>query len=301
MRVGGRTVEITKPDKVLFADHGITKADLADYYARVAETMLPHVRGRPVTMERFPDGIGGERFFQKDIPDYFPDWIRTAEMKKEGGRVTHVVIEEAATLVYLANQACITPHVSLSRADRPHDPDRMIFDFDPARDDFPAVRDGARRLRDVLVELGLSPFVMTSGSRGLHVVVPLDRSADFDTVREFARRIADLLVAKDPDRLTTEQRKDKRGGRIYVDTGRNAYAQTAVAPYAARALAGAPVAAPVEWNELGRKGFGPRRHTIRSLFRRLARKDDPWREIGRGARSLDEAEKRLDAMTERDR
>jgi bifunctional non-homologous end joining protein LigD len=295
--VGRRTVEISNPDKVLFPDDGMTKADLADYYARIAETMLPHVRGRPATMQRYPDGIEGETFFQKDIPNYFPDWIKTVEMAKEGGIVTHLVIEEAATLVYLANQACITPHVWLSRADRPHHPDRIVFDFDPPGKEFAVIRDAARRLRDILEELGLVPFVMTSGSRGLHVVAPLKRTAEFDEVRTFARGVAELLVGRHPDRLTTEHRKNKRGRRIFVDTMRNSYAQTAVAPYAVRARAGAPVAAPLDWDELGR-GFEPRKYTIANVFRRLARKDDPWAKIERQARALDAPRKKLDELKE---
>lgn len=295
--IGRRTVEISNPDKVLFPDDGITKADLADYYARIAETMLPHVRGRPATMQRYPDGIEGETFFQKDVPNYFPDWIKTVEMAKEGGTVTHLVIEEAATLVYLANQACITPHMWLSRADRPHHPDRIVFDFDPPGKEFTPIRDAARRLRDILEELGLVPFVMTSGSRGLHVVAPLKRTTDFDEVRTFARGVAELLVGRHPDRLTTEQRKNKRGRRIFVDTMRNSYAQTAVAPYAVRARAGAPVAAPLDWDELGR-GLEPRKYTIANVFRRLARKDDPWAKIERQARALDAPREKLDQLKE---
>lgn len=296
LEVDGRAVQVSSPDKVLFPDDGITKADLAGYYVRVAEAMLPHVKGRPVTMQRFPDGIGGEAFFQKDAPDYFPGWIRTAKVKKESGTLDMVIAEEAATLVYLASQACITPHVWLSRIDRPQRPDRLIFDFDPPGDDFGAVRDGARRMRDLLEELGLVPFVMTTGSRGVHVTVPLDRSAGFDTVRAFARACADLLVRRRPKHLTVEHRKAKRGGRVYIDTARNAYAQTGVAPYAVRALPGAPVATPLEWSELGRAG--PRSTTIANLFRRLGRKDDPWADIDRRARPLAKAARRLNRMLE---
>jgi bifunctional non-homologous end joining protein LigD len=296
LEVGGRAVEVSSPDKVLFPEDGITKADLAGYYARVAETMLPHLEGRPISMLRYPDGIEGESFFQKDVPDYFPDWIRRAKVEKEGGTLEMMIAEEPAALVYLAGQACVTPHVWLSRIDRPQRPDRLIFDFDPPGDDFGPVRDGARRMRDLLEELGLVAFVMTTGSRGLHVTVPLDRSADFDAVRTFARGCAELLVARRPDHLTVEHRKAKRGGRVYVDTGRNAYAQTGVAPYAVRALPGAPVATPLDWSELGRAK--PRSTTIANLFRRLGRKDDPWADNDRRARPLAKAAKRLQRMLE---
>jgi len=296
LEVGGRAVAVSSPDKVLFPEDGTTKADLARYYARVADTMLPHLKGRPISMLRYPDGIEGESFFQKDVPDYFPAWIRRAKVEKEGGTLEMMVAEEPAALVYLAGQACITPHVWLSRIDRPQRPDRLIFDFDPSGDDFGPVREGARRMRDLLDELGLAPFVMTTGSRGLHVTVPLDRSADFDVVRTFARGCAELLVARRPDHLTVEHRKAKRGGRVYVDTGRNAYAQTGVAPYAVRALPGAPVATPLDWSELGRAR--PRSTTIANLFRRLGRKDDPWADIDRRARPLAKAAERLRRMFE---
>jgi bifunctional non-homologous end joining protein LigD len=294
MDVDGRAVPVSSPDKVLFPEDGFTKADLADYYARVADVMLPHLEGRPISMLRYPDGIDGESFFQKDVPDYFPGWIRRAKVRKEGGALEMMIAEEAADLVYLASQACVTPHVWLSRIDRPQRPDRLIFDFDPSGDDFGPVRDGARRMRELLEELGLVPFVMTTGSRGLHVTVPLDRSADFDQVREFARGCAELLVRRRPGQLTVEHRKAKRGDRVYVDTGRNAYAQTGVAPYAVRALPGAPVATPLDWSELGRAR--PRSTTIANLFRRLGRKDDPWADIDRRARGLGKAAKRLDRM-----
>jgi bifunctional non-homologous end joining protein LigD len=291
LEVGGRAVSVSSPDKVLFPKDGITKADLARYYARVAEVMLPHLKGRPISMLRYPDGIGEESFFQKDVPDYFPEWIARAEVEKEGGTLEMMIAEEPAALVYLASQACITPHVWLSRIDRAQRPDRLIFDFDPPGDDFGPVRDGARRMRDLLEELGLMPFVMTTGSRGVHVTVPLDRSADFDLVRAFARGCAEVLVASRPDHLTVEHRKAKRGGRVYVDTGRNAYAQTGVAPYAVRALPAAPVATPLDWSELGRAK--PRSTRIANLFRRLSRKDDPWADIDRKARPLAKAAKRL--------
>ena len=294
LEADGRAVEVSSPDKVLFPKDGITKADLADYYARVAGTMLPHLKGRPISMLRYPDGIDGESFFQKDVPDYFPAWIRRAKVEKEGGTLEMMIAEEPAALVYLAGQACITPHVWLSRIDRPQRPDRLIFDFDPPGDDFGPVREAARRMRDLLEELGLAPFVMTTGSRGLHVTVPLDRSADFDQVRAFARDCAELLVARRPDHLTVEHRKAKRGRRVYVDTGRNAYAQTGVAPYAVRALPGAPVATPLDWSELGRAT--PRSTTLANLFRRLGRKDDPWAGIDRRAQPLSKAAKRLERM-----
>jgi bifunctional non-homologous end joining protein LigD len=299
LTLDGRTVEITKPDKVFFPDGPdgpVTKRDLVGYYRRVADTMLPHVAGRPVSMLRFPDGIAGPRFFQKDAPDYFPGWIHTEEVAKEGGTVRHVVIDDAATLVYLANQACITPHVWLSRIDHLQRPDRMILDLDPpdGAEDLGRLRRAVRWTRELLEELGLEPFLMTTGSRGFHVVVPLVPEEEFDPVRAFARSAAETLAARHPDRLTTETRKAKRGERIFVDYLRNGYAQTGVPPYAVRARPGAPVATPVGWDEL--PGLGPRRYTLANLFRRLSRKDDPWAAIDRHRTTLGEARERLRAL-----
>jgi bifunctional non-homologous end joining protein LigD len=284
-------VEISNPEKALFPD-GLTKRDLADYYQRVAKTMLPHVRGRPVHMQRFPDGIGGEEIQQKQVPDYFPDFVRRARMlRKRGGSVTHALIENAATLAYLADQACITPHVWLSRADRPDNPDQLIFDLDPPGGDVDAARDAARALRELLEEVRLAAYVKTTGSRGLHVVSPLDRSGGFDDARAFARDLAALVAEREPRRFTTEPRKENRSGRLYIDTARNGYAQTAVAPYAVRALPTAPVACPIDWRELGR--VEPRKFTIANLPRRLAQKADPWAGMWRDARAIGAAHRRL--------
>jgi bifunctional non-homologous end joining protein LigD len=290
-------IEISNPDKVLFPDDGITKAELAQYYGRMAETMLPHITGRPLHLQRFPDGLEGEEIQQKQAPDYFPDFVRRATVpKRGGGTVTHAVAENAETLVYLADQAVVTPHTWLSRADKLDCPDLLVFDLDPPGDDFDAVRDAARALKELLEEIGLVPFVKSTGSRGLHVVSPLDRSAGFDAVRAFARDIAEAVAAREPDRFTTEQRKEKRRGRLYLDTARNAYAQTAVAPYALRARRGAPVAVPLGWDEIGKKDFHPERYTLGNIFRRLGRKGDPWAGIGRHARPVSRSRDRLDEL-----
>lgn len=214
---------MSRPGKHLFPEEGITKADLVDYYRTVAPRMLPHLRGRPLMLERHPDGIDAGGFMQKDLPEYFPDWVHHAELPKSDGRVTCVICDDTATPAYLASQACITPHRFLSRVDRPDHPDRLLFDLDPARDDFAPVRDAARQLRRLLEEVGLPSAVMTTGSRGLHVLVPLDRRAPFDDVRAFARDLAQLLASRHPDTLTTEARKKARRGRLHLDIQRNAY------------------------------------------------------------------------------
>ena len=277
---------ITHPEKVLFPEDGIDKRELAEYYQHIAEIMLPYLRDRPVTMERFPDGIDGPRLVQKEAAAYFPRWIRTASMAKQEGTVRHVVCQDAATLVYLANQACITPHVWLSRIDKPHLPDQMIFDLDPSADDFRAVCRAALALRDVLQRAHLEAFVKTTGSRGLHVLVPLKRRADFDEVRAFARAIATELVESDAKQLTLEVRKDKRAGRIFIDTARNAYAQTAAPPYAVRPRPGAPVAAPLDWRELEDSRLTSDRYTIHNIFDRLSKRGDMWKDVARHAQAL---------------
>ncbi len=284
--VDGHVIEVTNLDKPLFPDDGITKRHLIDYYHRIADTILPHVSGRPLTMHRFPDGIDSEGFYQQDKSDYFPDWIDHVAVDKKDGKVDHVVVENAATLVYLANQACITPHVWLSRRDRLRNPDLLVLDLDPPGDDFEPVRQAARSLRGLLREIGLEPCVKTTGSRGLHVVIPLDRSAHFDEVHEFAHSVAQAASAREPEHLTVEHRKDRRQGRVFVDYLRNSYAQTAVAPYAVRAKPGAPVAVPVDWEEALSRTFNPRGYTIKNVFRRLSQKDDPWKGIWEKASAL---------------
>jgi len=286
LQVGRQIVRITRPEKVLFPEDGIDKHQLVEYYEHVAGTMLPYLRDRPVTMERYPDGIHGPRLIQKQAASYFPRWIRTASMAKQGGTVRHVICQDAATLVYLANQACITPHVWLSRVDKPEYPDQMIFDLDPSEEDFRSVCRAALTLRQLLESERLEAFVKTTGSRGLHVLVPLNRRVGFDEVRSFARTIATRLVESDPEQLTVEVRKNKRAGRIFVDTARNAYAQTAAPPYAVRARPGAPVATPLEWKEIEDPRLTPDRYTIHNIFDRLRRRGDVWKDVGRHAQSL---------------
>ncbi len=298
VKVGGQHIELSHQDKLYFPEADLTKGDLVDYYRAIAETMLPHMQARPLSLQRFPDGLEGGGFYQKEVPDHFPAWIDrvTIEVKEKETTQAQVVCNKAETLVYLANQGCLTPHGWLSRSDRLHHPDRLIFDLDPPGDDFEAVRQAAYRLRAMLQAVELVPFVMTTGSQGLHLVVPLDRSADFDAVRRFARDVAERVVARAPEQLTLETQKDKRRGRLFLDYLRNAYAQTSVVPYAVRPQPQAPVATPLDWEELDREDLHPQRYTIENIFRRLGQKADPWREIDRQARSLSEARRPLEAL-----
>jgi bifunctional non-homologous end joining protein LigD len=294
--VNGR-VRVTHPDKVLFPDDGITKADLVAYYQTVAPRMLPLVDGRPVTMQRFPNGIGQGGFLQKQIGKGFPDWVgrvtapnRRTRQETIREEVTYVVCRTVDDLVYLANQGCITPHVWLSRAEDLYRPDQMVFDLDPASADLGVLRSAAAALRDLLEELGLPAFLKSSGSRGLHVVVPLVPAADTDTVNVFSLAVAEALAARHPRDFTTEGRIAKRQGRLYLDTGRNGYAQTMAAPYAVRARPGAPVSVPLDWSELAE--FDPRRHTLATIDERLAQ-PDPWAGLAGAASRLEQAGTRL--------
>lgn len=289
LQIDRHDIEISHPEKLLFESPDITKMELADYYCRISSVALRHYRERALSMHRYPDGIGHEGFFQKAIPDHFPAWIERATLPKEDGEVTYVVANNAATLVYLADQACITPHLSLARTDRPHHPDRMIFDLDPSDDDFGKVQATAKYLKAFLDRLKLASFVQTTGSRGLHIVVPLDRTADFDRVREFSHRVCRELAEAYPDLVTIEQRKAKRGNRVFLDDLRNAYGQTSVAPYAVRARTGAPVATPIDWNDVNRDDLDPQQYNIGNIFRRLGQINDPWADIARHAQGLETA------------
>jgi bifunctional non-homologous end joining protein LigD len=293
-------VRVTHPEKVLFPGDGITKGDLVAYYRTVAPRMLPLVSGRPVTMQRFPDGIGRGGFLQKQIGRHFPDWFervtapnRRTRQATVRDQVTYPVCRHADDLAYLANQGCITPHVWLSRTPDIHHPDQMVFDLDPASDDLGVLRSAAAALHGLLDELGLASFLKSSGSRGLHVVVPLVPAADTDTVKVVSMAVAEVLAARHPDDFTTEGRIANRHGRLYLDIGRNGYAQTMAAPYAVRGLPGAPVSVPLDWSELD--DFVPGRHTLRTIADRLAA-PDPWVGMDAAASRLDRAGARLDEL-----
>lgn len=290
-------VSITHPEKVLFPDDGITKGELSSYYGMVASLMVPHVRGRPVTMERYPAGIGQKGFFHKDVSRGFPPWLQRVEVPKRGGTVHYPLVVDGASLRWMVNQNCITPHVWTSRVPALDHPDLCVFDLDPSREDQPEVlRSAALALRDLLNELGLPCWVKTSGSKGFHIVVPLDGTADMGEVAGFAHRVGAVLVARDARHLTQEFSKADRGGRILVDTGRNGFGATFAAAYAVRAKAGAPVSAPCTWEEVERGEAGPRTFTLRSMARRIEAIGDVWSDLRRRPRSIGRAGERLRRM-----
>jgi bifunctional non-homologous end joining protein LigD len=286
MRAGRRDVPISHPGKVLFPADGITKGDLAAYYRDVAGWMVPHVRGRPVSMQRFNAGIEREGFFQKNLGRGAPEWLHRVRVPKRDGSVVHPLADDAAALVWLANQNCITPHVWTARADRLERPDRVVWDLDPAgdgHDGFALVRRTALELGALLRELGSEPWAMTTGSRGVHVVVALRRRQGFETVHAAARAVAEELVARRPEELTLEFYKRKRGERLFVDVNRNGYAMTTVPPYAVRPRPRAPVATPLRWEELEDRRLRADRYTLRTV---LDRGEDPWAGIASSAGRL---------------
>jgi bifunctional non-homologous end joining protein LigD len=282
---------ISHPEKVLFPDDGITKGELAGYYEAIAPLMLPHIHSRPVTMERFHRGITEKGFFQKSVTKGFPEWLQRVEVPKHGGTVHHPLVTDLRSLLWLANQNCITPHVWTSRVPDLEHPDICIFDLDPGEDEPDRLRFVMLELRDFLLELGLTSVVKTSGSKGFHVAIMLDGKADYGQVARFAQVVGTLMVQRDPANLTQEFSKVDRGGRIYMDTGRNHPPATFAATYAVRAKPGAPVSAPCTWQEIEAGEVSPRTFTLRTMAARTAAVGDLWANVP--GQSLTAAIKRL--------
>jgi|OM-RGC.v1.006171098 bifunctional non-homologous end joining protein LigD len=297
LRVEGHEIAVTNPAKLLFSDDHISKYELIDYYRWVAPRMLPFLRDRPIALERYPNGIGQVGFFQKSVPSYFPDWVKTIEVeKKQGGVTRHVICNNGAVLVYLANQACITPHIWISRVDKLECPDQMVFDLDPSADAFDWVRAAALALNELLQELTLSAYVKSTGSRGLHVIVPLKRTESFESVRAFARAVAMRVVMEEPSQRTLQQRTGSRHGRVFFDINRNAYAQTVAPPYAVRARPNASLSIPLFWEEVRSKTLRPDGVTLRDIRKRLDGMIDPWADFWRRASALGSARRKLELL-----
>ena len=281
---------ITHPDKVMFPDCGITKRELAEYYALVSPLMLPHLTGRPVTLERFHKGIGEKGFFQKNVAKGAPEWLERVAVPKTDGVVNYAVVRDGRGIMWLANQNCITPHVWTSRVPRLFHPDLCVFDLDPLVDDPEVLRAAVLLLRDCLAELGLTSWVKTSGSKGYHVVVALDGTADCGQVARFAHAVGRLLVRRDPEHLTQEFYKADRGGRILIDTGRNEFGATYAAVYAVRPRPNAPVSAPCTWQEIECGTAAPRSFTLRGMRERVEQVGDVWSGLFSTTHALPDAE-----------
>jgi bifunctional non-homologous end joining protein LigD len=292
---------ITHPEKILFPEDGISKGELAAYYDEIAPCMLPHLRGRPVTMERFHRGIGEKGFFQKDVKKGFPEWLERIEVPKKDGVVHHPLAGDKQSLLWMVNQNSITMHVWTSRAPRIYHPDICVFDLDPSEDEPELLCKAALGLRDLLRELGLKSWIKTSGSKGYHVVVPLDGSNDFGEVSHFAAVVGRTLVNRDPRHLTQEFAKADRGGRIYIDTGRNGYSATFAAAYTVRARAGAPVSAPCTWDEIENGRIAPASFKLRNMRDRIAKVGDLWADLIECRQSLGAAKSALMVLVKTER
>jgi len=278
---------ISHPDKILFPDDGITKGEFAEYYEMIAPYMLPHLRGRPITMERFHRGISAPGFFQKDVVKGFPEWLERVEVPKKDGTVHHPIANDERSLLWLANQNSITIHVWPSRTPNLYYPDICVFDLDPSNEDEPErLRNAALLLRDFLTELGLKSWIKTSGSKGFHIAVPLDRKSDFGVVARFSHVVGRVLVTRDPENLTQEFAKIDRAGKILIDTGRNGYSATFAATYTVRAKPGAPISAPCTWNEVENGGVGPKSFTLRAMQQRMTDVGDLWSDLLKTKSSL---------------
>ena len=280
---------ISHPDKVLFPDDGITKGELAAYYEAIAPVMLPHLRGRPLTMERYPAGIERQGFWQKDVSKGFPEWLERAEVPKKDGRVHHALVTDVRSLIWTVNQNTITHHVWSSRVPDLKHPDVCVFDLDPSTDDVETVRRAAIDLRDLLEKLTLQSWIKTTGSKGFHIVVPLDGKTPIGQVARFAGAVGKVFVGLQPDALTQEFAKVDRRGRIYVDTGRNGYHSTFAAAYTVRARRGAPVSAPCTWTEVERGEVEPATFTVRNILERVRTIGDVWAEMRERGTSLKRA------------
>lgn len=283
----GRTIEVTHLCKVLYPGEDVMKGDVIAYYDRIAETMMPHVRGRIASIHTLPEGIRGVLIHRRDVRPHLPRWVRTATVDR--GRTRQIVVDEPATLALLAEQGCITPHVRLSRASTPDRPDRIVFDLDPCDCDchaFELARRAARLLRSLLADVGLAAFVMTTGSRGLHVHVPILPDVEFARARAFARRIAERCAGIDGTRVTAAGRREVGVCRVAVGHFRNGHARTTLAPYGLRARPRAPVATPIGWEELEDPRLDPRSFTISSIAPRIEAEGDPWQRIDDCARRL---------------
>lgn len=268
-------VRVTHPDRVLFRDQGITKLDLIDYYRRVAGRLLPQLHDRPVTIVRCPRGSDAACFFQKHPGTSTPPQVPTFDLPEQSGTGRYLGVADLAGLVALVQIGALELHVMGCRHDRPDRPDRLVFDLDPGPGVEPAaVAETAILVRDALAELGLQSYALGSGGKGLHVVAPLQRRADFDSVHAFAAALAQRLVERQPKRLLAKASKAARRGRIFVDWLRNTRGATAICPYSPRARRGAPVATPLAWSEVAGSDGWPR-WSVRDLPAKRI-EHEPW-------------------------
>ena len=291
------TITCSNVDRVMFPETGITKAELIGYYHFIADFMLPELIDRPISVERYTKGIDRGGFFQKHFQKHYPDWLDRAELGTKT-RVVYPIVDSTAGLVYLANQGSIAFHVWTSRRANPEYPDVIVFDLDPPDGRFDLVRKTALILRDLFDELELPAFVKTTGSKGLHVVAPLDGRATYGEVSALCNRIAKLLCARHPDIMTTEFYKKDRKGRLYLDIMRNALGATMIAVYSVRGRPGAPISAPIAWDEVDDPAMTPNGYRLREIRARLDKRGDLWGKLRARLGSVDSADAALDNIDE---
>ena len=276
-------VTFTHVDKLWFPEPKLTKGDVLHYYLAVADKLLPHLRDRPMTLERMPDGVGEgkPRFWQKNTPDHYPSWIPRIELPTETGKPVHyALVNDADTLAYLVNQGVLTFHPFLSRVESLDRPDYVLFDLDPGAALFSAVVKIARAIHDALDERDHPSFPKTSGKSGLHVLVPWRDAGGYDEARAWAMDVAQQVVGQLPDLATTERLKSDRDGRVYVDVIQNARGHHAVPPYVLRPTPQATVSTPLDWKEVTPK-LDPKKFNLRTVEKRFKGKPDPMADLAR--------------------
>ncbi|MFO8027653.1 MAG: non-homologous end-joining DNA ligase [Opitutales bacterium] len=294
-----KDLEISHPDKVLFPESGLSKQDVADYYGKIGDHILPGLRRRPLTFKVYPGGIAEDGFFNKNAPGHFPDFIERIEVptrSKEAATTLMATARQTDDLVYFAGQNIIEIHAGLSTSDDLEKPDQVIFDLDPSDDAFEKVRDLALGFGEMLESIELSSFLKTTGSRGLHIHIPLQAEAPFAEVKSHAKFLSEKLVERFPKLATLETRKNKRGDKVFVDYLRNEFGQTAIAPFSLRARESAPVATPLRWDELSAQKLSPQEYNIKNIFRRLSKIKNPWGDFNRSRVTPGSLAKKLGAL-----
>lgn len=284
--IDGHPIELSRLDKILFPKTGLTKEDIISYYDDMSSLILKLYKDRPLTMIRCPEGIEGQQFIQKNMPSYFPDWIETFAFPTDEGITRHILVNNKSTLVYLANQACISFHLSLSKIDKVDYPAYLIFDLDPSTPDIKLLKTVALWTKELLDTLKLPSFLQTTGSRGFHIYIPLKREVTFETVRAFAKECAHHLAQEHPEEITLEYRKEKRGNKILIDFARNTYGFNNIGPYSLRPIENAPLATPLHWDELKDKNLHPQSFNLKNISKRLNKIEDPWKDIFKKKASL---------------
>lgn len=292
---GNIVVTCTNVDRIMFPTDGIKKSEVIGYYHFISDFMLPEIRQRPISVERYTKGIDSSGFFQKHYQKHYPAWLDKEELGAKT-RVVYPIVDNTAGLVYLANQGSIAFHIWGSRRDTPEYPDMIVFDLDPPEGKFELVRQTAVLLRALLDELGLPAFVKTTGSKGLHVVCPTDGRAAFGEVHQFVNKVAKLMCARHPDIMTIEFYKKDRKGRLFFDTLRNALGATLIAPWSLRGRPGAPISMPIHWDEVEDPKMAPNGFRLREVKKRIEKRGDPWEKLRARVGSLDEADAALSEL-----